>query len=72
LVEGGTILENNDEIIAFTTRLPRSLVAQVDARRKLNKRTRNSEIHFLVEAGIQAGVDRDRQLMESFLKKDPQ
>lgn len=63
--------EVNDDRVAFTLRIPKTLNAQVEARRKINKRTRNSEIHYLIEAGIQAGVERDRRLIESLMRKDP-
>jgi hypothetical protein len=62
----------NEDTVAFTVRIPRTLCEQVEMRRRINKRTRNSEIHFLIEAGIQAGVERDRQLIESLTRKDPQ
>lgn len=50
---------------AFSTRLPCELVDQIDARRKITKRTRNAEIEVLLVQAIDLNVQRDRQIMEA-------
>lgn len=50
---------------AFSTRLPVELVDQIDARRKITKRTRNAEIEVLLTQAIDMNVQRDRQLLEA-------
>lgn len=48
---------------AFTVRLPRDLVDQIDARARVNKRRRNAEIHLLLERAIDHLVKTDLDLL---------
>jgi predicted transcriptional regulator len=47
---------------AFTVRLPKDLVDQIDARALVNKRRRNAEIHWLLERAIDKSVKTDLDL----------
>lgn len=53
-----------DDLKAFTIRVPRDLVDQIDARAKLNRRKRNAEINVLLEAAIDASVDSDLRVIK--------
>lgn len=53
-----------DDLKAFTIRVPRDLVDQIDARAKLNRRKRNAEINVLLEAAIDTSVDSDLQVIK--------
>ena len=52
----------------FSVRLPVVLLKQIDARRKVSKRSRNKEIELLLERQIEAEVERDRLLIEKMAK----
>lgn len=53
----------NDKV-TFSIRLPKGLVGQIDARRKLAKRSRNAEVEVLLEEVIDLHVKRDLKLLE--------
>lgn len=53
-----------DDLKAFTIRVPRELVDQIDARAKLNKRKRNAEINVLLETAIDRMVNSDLQVLK--------
>ncbi|HYG34261.1 MAG TPA: Arc family DNA-binding protein [Clostridia bacterium] len=48
----------------FSVRLPKKLADQIDARCKINRRTRNAEITLLLEQAIDLHVARDLQLLD--------
>lgn len=52
----------------FSLRIPVELADQIDARRKISKRSRNKEIELLLERQIEAEVERDRLLIEKMSK----
>jgi len=53
-----------DDLKAFTIRLPKRLVDQIDARAKLNRRARNGEIGVLLESAIDANVESDLEVLK--------
>jgi predicted transcriptional regulator len=53
-----------DDLKAFTVRVPRELVDQIDARAKFNHRKRNGEINVLLEMAIDASVKSDLQVLK--------
>ena len=55
----------DDNVKAFTIRLPMPLYEQVSARAKLNRRRLNAEITVLVEKAIDDGVRGDLQVLNS-------
>lgn len=60
-----------EEMVAATRRLPKSLHAMVAQRARLHRRSFNAELIVLVEKGIDAGVEKDLALING-IKKDPQ
>lgn len=52
------------DLKAFTIRIPPELAAMIDARAKTNRRTRNAEITFLLEDAIDTSVENDRKLLK--------
>lgn len=54
-----------NDMQTFSVRLPRSLVAQVDQRAALARRSRNAEIQVLVETAIDLHVLKDKKLAEA-------
>lgn len=54
-----------DDLKAFTIRVPRELVDQIDARAKLNRRKRNAEINVLLEDAIDATVNSDLRVLKT-------
>ncbi len=52
------------ETVAFSVRLSKELVDQIDARRKVAKRSRNMEVELLIERQIQVEVQRDLELVK--------
>lgn len=54
------------EMTAFTVRIPSDLAVQIDARAKINHRSRNAEITILLEKSIDDSVRRDLQAMQAF------
>lgn len=60
-----------NELVPSTLRLPKELHAQVVARAKINRRTKNAELIVLIEAGIETGTRSDLELINSLKKKDP-
>lgn len=53
-----------EDLKAFTVRLPRQLVDQIDARAKINRRKRNPEILVLLEKAIDADVQSDLKILQ--------
>ena len=53
-----------DDLKAFTIRVPRDLVDQIDARARLNHRKRNAEINVLLEIAIDTSVDSDLRVIQ--------
>lgn len=51
------------EMAAFTVRIPKELADQIDARAKIQRRTRNAEINVLLEQGIDHTVGRDLEVI---------
>lgn len=51
-----------DTIVAFTVRLPKSLIDQIEVRAAINHRKRNGEIHALLENAIDGSVGSDIQV----------
>lgn len=49
---------------AFTIRLPEDLADQIDHRAKLQRRSRNSEIAYLLQQAIDASVGADLNLFK--------
>lgn len=62
--------DGKDDKTQFSIRLPNKLLAQVDARRVLSKRSRNKEIEVLVERQIEAEVEKDRELMARIAERN--
>ena len=60
-------LKNGDEseLRVFSLRLPPKLADQIDARKTLSRRTRNSEIVMMLENYIDIAVERDRKLLQT-------
>lgn len=54
-----------DDLKAFTIRVPRDLVDQIDARAKMNRRKRNAEINVLLEDAIDRSVDSDLRVIKT-------
>lgn len=52
------------EMAAFTIRIPKSLAEQINARAKVQRRTRNAEITVLLEGAIDHSVDRDLETLK--------
>ena len=53
-----------DELVAFTVRIPRMLCDQIEDRRRLNRRSRNAEIAFLLEQAIDGSVASDLKVLQ--------
>jgi metal-responsive CopG/Arc/MetJ family transcriptional regulator len=53
---------------AFSVRIPIELLDQIDARRKVSKRSRNKEIEMLLERQIEAEVERDQLMIDKIAK----
>lgn len=51
------------ELKVFSLRLPKELARQIDARAKLTRRTRNSEIVSMLETHIDLMVARDQAML---------
>ena len=51
------------ELRAFTVRLPRDLVDQIDSRAAVSRRSRNAELLVLLESAIDASVTSDLQVI---------
>ena len=66
----GVKTEGDEEKTQFSVRFDKTLVAQVDARRKLSKRSRNAEIEYLVERAIEAEVERDQEIVRRMADKN--
>lgn len=62
-------LENG--VAVFSLRLPMDLASQIDARAKVSRRPRNSEIILLLEMAIDMQVQRDQKILEENRAKDP-
>lgn len=56
--------KEDSEFATFSMRISKKLADQIDARRKISKRSRNKECELLLERQIEAEVDRDRLLVE--------
>lgn len=60
--------QEESEFASFSLRIPRSLAAQIDARRFISKRSRNKEIQLLLERQIESEVERDKKIMEQIAR----
>jgi hypothetical protein len=54
-----------NDLTTFSIRIPRSLCDQIEARKKVSKRSRNGEITLLLETAIDILVARDKRLQTS-------
>lgn len=52
-----------NDVVAFTVRLPKELARQIEDRKVLTRRTRNAEICLLLEQAIDLNVNRDLALL---------
>lgn len=52
-----------EDILAFTIRVPRRLVDQIDHRAAVNHRKRNGQINIMLEAAIDASVQSDLEVI---------
>lgn len=52
-----------NDVVAFTVRLPKALAAQIEQRKVVTRRTRNAEICLLLEQAIDLNVSRDLALL---------
>jgi hypothetical protein len=66
----GVDQEDEKEKTQFSVRFDNALVNQIDARRKLSKRSRNAEVEYLVEKAIEAEVERDREIVRRMADKN--
>lgn len=53
-----------EQLDAFTIRIPRTLKEQIEKRAGVNKRSRNMEITALLENAIDSSVKSDLDLMQ--------
>jgi hypothetical protein len=56
----------DNDIVAFTVRIPRELKDQIDTRAAIHRRVRNAEILVLLEHGIDSSVDQDLQVVKRY------
>jgi len=56
---------SQDDLQAFTVRLPRGLVAQITARGLVERRKRNSQIQYMLERQIEDAVTSDLKVIQS-------
>lgn len=59
-----------EQLDAFTIRIPRSLKSQIEDRARVNKRSRNMEITALLENAIDTSVKSDLTLMKKHHQSD--
>lgn len=59
-----------EQLDAFTIRIPRSLKSQIEDRARVNKRSRNMEITALLENSIDTSVKSDLTLMKKHHQSD--
>jgi len=57
-------MSTENGLSVFSVRLPKALAEQIDARCKVNRRTRNAEITLLLEQAIDLHVARDAKLLK--------
>lgn len=53
-----------EELAAFTLRIPYSLHEQIKARARVNRRTKNGEINVLLETAIDSSVNSDLEVLK--------
>lgn len=68
--EGVEEAGDEDGFSSFSVRLPNKLVQQIDARRKLSKRSRNKEVELLLERQIDQEVARDKEIMDRIAQQN--
>lgn len=56
--------EKDDGMATFSIRIPQALCDQIDARRKVAKRSRNKEVELMLERQIETEVARDKIIVE--------
>ena len=56
---------------SLSVRIPDELMAQISLRARLHRRSKNSEIVYLLERAIQSSVNQDQDLLEKMrLRQD--
>lgn len=63
-------MASENELSAFSLRIPKALNDQIEKRAKVNRRSRNAEITFLLEQAIDLNVARDQRLLEEQRKRN--
>jgi len=58
-------MAEKEEMQAFTVRMPRSLVEQIEGRASLMRRSRNTEIISLLEKAIDYQVEQDLKILRT-------
>lgn len=59
-----------NELTTFSIRIPKSLCDQIEARKRVSKRSRNGEITLLLETAIDILVARDKKLQQELEPKE--
>jgi hypothetical protein len=59
-----------NDLTTFSIRIPRNLCDQIEARKKVSKRSRNGEITLLLETAIDILVARDKRLQGTDTPKE--
>lgn len=56
--------KDDDEMVAFSIRIPRAVADKIDAMRRYSKRSRNMEITLMLEKIIEIQEQNDREIVE--------
>lgn len=56
--------EKDDGMASFSIRIPQALADQIDARRKVSKRSRNKEVELMLERQLETEVARDKAIVD--------